>query len=94
MSDEGFWVERAQSAEARLETLKHAYEPAIARIRAFKTNFGVREESDGTLHINFDKFAAGIGIEGALELREIIDEIYRISGEPGEKPKVRVSSAV
>lgn len=93
MNDDGFWVERAQSAETRLETLKHAYEPAIARIQAFKTNFGVREDSDGTLHINFDKFVVGIGIDGALELRGIIDEIYNISGEPGEKPRVRITAA-
>lgn len=93
MNDESFWVERAQSAEARLETLKQAYEPAISRIQAFKSTFGVREDSDGTLHINFDTFAAGIGIGGALELRRIIDEIYDISGEPGAKPRIRVAAA-
>jgi len=93
MADESFWIERAQSAEARLATLKESQGAAIERVKQFKTAFGVRERSDGTLSIDFAKFANAIGIEGALELRKVIDETYSISGEPGAKPKIRMTAA-
>ena len=92
MADESHWIERAQSCEAREKTMKDAYGPAIERVKQFKANFGVKERSDGQIDVDFEKFAEGIGIEGALELRRIIDEKYGISGEPGEKPHVRVVS--
>lgn len=90
MADESYWVDRAQSAEARLKTVEDQYKPAIERVQQFKTNFGVRERADGSLRIDFDKFAAALGIEQALELRRIIDETYQISGAAGEKPRIRL----
>ena len=83
---ESMWIERAQSAEAQLATLKQAFEPAIERVKTFKTNFGIKERQNGEIVIDFDKFAKNLGIESAFELRAIIDEVYNISGEPGKKP--------
>ena len=91
-TDERYWIEQAQSCQAQLATLRDAYGPALERIKQFKANFGVTERSDGRIDIDFDKFAERIGIEGALELRRIIDEKYGITGKPGEKPHVRVVS--
>jgi hypothetical protein len=76
MADESMWIERAQSAEAKLKTLQQAYEPALDRIKAFKANFGVRERTNGEIEIDFDKFAKNLGRDGALELRKVIDEQY------------------
>lgn len=90
MPDESYWIEKYNSTEAKLKTLQDQYGPAIERIKQFKSNFGVKERSDGSIDVDFDKFAKAIGIEGALELRGIIDETYSISGEAGEKPKVRL----
>lgn len=90
MSDDSIWIEKAQSAEAQLATLKSQYAPAIERIQNFKTNFGVKERSNGEIDVDFDKFTDRIGLEGALELRAIIDEKYNISGKPGEKPRLKV----
>ena len=90
MSDESHWIDRAQSAEARLATIKDAYEPALERVREFKKNFGVREHSNGTIVVDYDKFAANIGIDGALELRRIIDEKFQIRGAPGKRPRIKM----
>ena len=92
MSDESHWIERAQSCEARLSTLKDAYGPAIERVKQFKANFGVRERSNGEIDIDFEKFVERLGVGAALELRRVIDEKYAVSGAPGEKPHVRVVS--
>lgn len=90
--DESYWIERAQSCEARFATLKEAYEPALERVKQFKTNFGVRERDNGEIVIDFEKFVERLGLEGALELRRVIDEKYAVSGAPGEKPRVRVAA--
>lgn len=87
---ESHWIERAQSAEAKLATLKDNYEPALERVKRFKSNFGVREKSNGTIEIDFDKLVERLGVEACLELRRAIDEKYRIRGEAGEKPKISV----
>jgi hypothetical protein len=89
---EDYWRELAESRGAQLSTLKDAYGPAIERVKEFKTNFGVKERGNGELDVDFDKFADNLGIEQALELRRIIDEKYAVTGEPGEKPHVRVSA--
>jgi hypothetical protein len=92
-SGEQYWIDRAQSAEAKLATLKANIDPVIERVKQFKANFGVREKSDGTLDVDFDKFVERLGIEACLELRSVIDEKYVISGAAGEKPRIRVSAA-
>ena len=90
--EESVWIEKAQSCEARLATLKQAYEPALERVKQFKANFGIKERGNGELVIDYDKFVERLGMEGALELRKIIDEKYNITGEPGKKPHVRLAS--
>ena len=90
--EESVWIEKAQSCEARLATLKQAYEPAIERVKQFKANFGIKERDNGELVINYDKFVERLGMEGALELRKVIDEKYNITGKPGDKPHVRLAS--
>lgn len=77
MSDESMWIDRAQSAEARLATLKSAYEPAIEKVQQFKTNFGVKERSNGQIDIDFDKFVENLGRESAMELKTIIETHYK-----------------
>ena len=90
MSEE-MWMNRAQTAEAQITTIKEASEDAIKRIKEFKANFGVRERSNGEIQIDWDKFVDNIGVEGALELRKIIDDKYNISGEAGDKPRIKLA---
>ncbi len=89
MDDSG-WMERAQTAEALLITQKESLGAAIERVKVFKTNFGIREKQGGTIEIDFDKFARNLGVESCLELRKVIDEIHQVSGNAGEKPRVKV----
>ncbi len=91
-TDPDFYRQKAESLQAKLNTLEQELRPALDRVKNFKLNFGVREKSDGEIDVDFDKFAENLGIEQALELRSIIDEKYNITGEPGEKPKVRVTA--
>ena len=84
--------ERAENAEAQLATAKEAYIPVIEKIKNFKTNFGVREKSNGEIDIDFDKFVDNLGLKAACELRAIIDEHYQISGTTGEKPHIRLQA--
>ena len=91
MDDSG-WMERAQTAEAKLITQKEALGAAIERVKEFKTNFGIREKQGGAIEIDFDKFARNLGVESCLELRKVIDETYKISGKAGDKPRLKVAS--
>ena len=77
MSDESVWIDRAQSAEAKLKSLQQAYEPALERVKAFKANFGVKERANGEIDIDFVKLVKNLGRENAMELRRIIDEYYK-----------------
>jgi hypothetical protein len=76
MSDESMWIERAQSCEASLKAYKHANAAAVERVKAFKTAFGLRETSDGSIVINFDKFVLALGEAQANELRDVIEKTY------------------
>ncbi len=89
--NESDWIERAQTAEAKLITLKENYAPAIERVKEFKANFGVRERGNGEIVIDYEKFVERLGLEGALELRKVIDELYNVTGGPGEKPHLRLA---
>ena len=73
---ESVWIERAQSAEARLNTIKQATEPMLERIRNFKANFGIKERDSGEIDIDFDKFIENLGKENALALKDIIVKRY------------------
>lgn len=75
--EDSYWVERAQSAEAKLKTIEDAYRPALERVKEFKTNFGVREKSDGEIDIDFEKFVDRLGA-AALDLRDVINEKYPV----------------
>ena len=92
-SGEQFWINRAQTAEAKFATLKESIDPVIERIKQFKANFGVREKSDGSIDIDFEKMVDRLGPESCLELRSIIDLQHGISGAPGEKPRIRVRAS-
>jgi hypothetical protein len=91
--DDNTILAQRDEARAQLETYKQAVGPMKERIQQFKTNFGVRERNDGSLEVDYDRFSDAIGVEGALELRGIIDEKYSIQGAAGEKPRIRVPSA-
>ena len=90
MIDESHWIQRCQTAEAKLNTAQEAYGPAIEKIQHFKSNFGIKERQDGEIVIDFDKFVENLGLKSSLELRAIIDERYNISGEPGKKPRLTI----
>ncbi len=73
---EDHWISRAQSAEAKLVTMKESLGAAIDRVKEFKTNFGIKERSNGEIVIDFDKFVENLGKDSCMELRSIIDEHY------------------
>lgn len=79
MSEE-MWMERAQSAEAKLVTQKENLGAAIDRVREFKKNFGIREKPGGVIDIDYDKFVQNLGLDAALELRNVIDETFKKPG--------------
>ena len=72
-----FWQERAQNAEAVNLTLKESGAAALARIKEFKANFGIREKQGGIIEIDFDKFVKNIGQGSALELKKVIEDTYK-----------------
>jgi len=90
MSDH--WIERAQSAEAKLQTLKDQFEPVVDRVQRFKTNFGVKEASNGEISIDYVKLVTNLGMDGAMELRKVIDETYHVKGDAGEKPHIKLAN--
>lgn len=73
---ESFWVERAQTSEAQLKTLREGFGAAVERVKNFKQNFGVRERSNGEIVVDFPRFVERLGKEAATELRRVIDEKY------------------
>ena len=73
---ESMWIERAQSAEAKLKTLKDAFEPALERVKTFKANFGIKERDNGQISIDFVKFVKNLGQDAAMELMVVIEEEY------------------
>ena len=70
------WIERAQSAEAKVQTLEGLFKPALDRVKKFKANFGIRERESGEIDIDFVKFVENLGKENSLELKKIIEETY------------------
>ena len=93
MADESYWIERAQSAEAKLKTLHDSMEPLKQKARTIKESLCARERTDGSFDIDFDRLVERLGVAACLELRGIIDARYGISGAPGKKPRVRVKAA-
>lgn len=91
MQDESFWVSKAQSAEAKFNTLQASVDRIKEDARTILETFAARKMSDGSFDIDFEKFVDKLDIAQALELRRIIDERHKISGQPGEKPHLRLS---
>ena len=77
---ESMWIERAQSAEAKLNTMKESLDKAVERVRSFKANFGVREKDNGEIVIDFKKMVERLGKDGAMDLRSVIEEVYSSHG--------------
>ena len=92
MADESQWIDRAQSAEASLTTCRDTQDKIKEKYRAMMSFLGAHEKSDGSIHFDFDVLVKQLSTEHALNLRAIIDEHHRISGAPGEKPKISVAS--
>jgi hypothetical protein len=91
MSDH--WIERAQSAEAKLAALSGSTDKLKEKVRTVTETLGARERSNGSFEIDFEKLVANLGPENALEVRRIIDEQYGITGAAGVKPKMKARAA-
>lgn len=89
---ESYWIDRAQTAEASLQTCRDNQDRVKEKLRSMMESLGVRERSDGTIDIDFEALADKLSLEHALVLREEIDKRHKISGEAGEKPKVKVAA--
>lgn len=92
MADESHWIERAQSAEAKLTTSQQQIERVKEKLRSIMETLCAREKSDGTIDIDFGALVQKLSTEHALELRAAIDQHHGISGAAGEKPRIRVAS--
>uniref|UniRef100_UPI003D0EA8CF hypothetical protein n=1 Tax=Roseibium sp. TaxID=1936156 RepID=UPI003D0EA8CF len=65
-------------------------------VRSVLDLFGAKKKANGQTtfyEINYEAFVDQLGVEGALQVRAIIDEKYQISGGPGEKPKIKMKAA-
>lgn len=91
--DESQWIERAQSAEAKVATLQGQIEPLKTKIREVREALCARELAGGGFEIDFDALADRLGLEGSMELRKAIDDRWKVSGGAGEKPRIRVQAA-
>ena len=89
---ESEWIHRAQTAEARQKTLEQNMDRMKTKVRNVLDSLCARELSDGGFDIDFMALAAKLPLDQALELRASIDEVHRISGGPGEKPRIKLPS--
>lgn len=92
MSDDSHWIERAQSAEAKLATAQAGGDRLKEKLRSMMETLCARELSDGTIDIDFEALVRKLSTEHALVLRGMIDEHHRISGPPGAKPRLKLAS--
>lgn len=83
-------LERAQTAEAIAASAKSANEPLKKEVQQIKATFGIRKRGDGRFEINYDTLVKAIGFDGWMELRQIGDKQWNVSGSVGEKPRVTV----
>jgi hypothetical protein len=75
MSD-SYYLERAQSAEAKYATLQNSVERIKQDARDVLECFSARKKSDGTFDIDYEKFIERLGRDACLELKKVIDEQY------------------
>lgn len=92
MSEDSHWIERAQSAEARYNTLSEQMERVKEDAKVVLQLFAARKRQNGSYDINFDKLVDQLGLEKSMELRAVIDQRWRVSGAPGEKPHIKLVS--
>lgn len=83
-------LERAQTAEAIANTAKAALAPLKNEVRQIKETFGIRKRGNGAYQVGYDVLVKAIGLEGYMELRAIGDQHWNVSGDVGEKPRVRI----
>ncbi len=92
-TDEQFLLNRAETAEAKLGTLKANIDALKERVQQFKANFGIREKSDGSIDIDFDKMVDRLGLEASLELKSVIEGKYAVRRRRHLKPTVRMNAS-
>jgi hypothetical protein len=90
--DEGSAYDQANAWKVKYTTLKDNTDRMREDARAILDMFGARKKENGAFSIDFEKVANNLGIEQCLELRRVIDEVHSISGEPGQKPRVRMKA--
>ena len=90
---ESYWIERAQSAEAKLATCQGSQDRLKEEARTVMETLCARKKGDGSFVIDFAALAARLPLDQALDLRAAIDEAHRITGAAGEKPRVKVAAA-
>lgn len=76
MQDESFWIEKAQTAEAKFNTLQQSVDRIREDARNVLETFSARKKPDGSFDIDYKKFVERLGKEGAMELKRVIDEQY------------------
>ena len=91
--DAAEWMDRARSAEAKYETCRQQQDRVIEDSRAVLSTLCAKKKSDGTIDIDFDALVQKLSTEHALEFRAAIDQHHRISGAPGEKPRISITPA-
>ena len=72
--NEGTLEDKVSSLQAQLAACKSQIEPVLERYQSFKANFGIKEKSNGTMTIDFEKMVARLGPEQSAVLRAVIDE--------------------
>ena len=88
--DDNALLNRAQTAEAIAQTARGALKPLKEEVQQIKATFGIRKRGDGRYQIDYGALVKAIGFDGWMELRQIGDQTYNVSGGAGEKPRVRV----
>ncbi len=66
------WIERAQTGEATLATVRQGAEHAKEELRLIKDTFGIRGNSM-EYRIDFDALVKSLGPDQCAELKSIID---------------------
>lgn len=82
-----------RSLQVRLQTVQAQTDRLTQKVADTREALCARERSDGSIVIDFDKLADRLGLEQCLVLRAAIDERWSISGEAGQKPRVRLKAA-
>lgn len=79
------------SLSIKLQTLQAQTDRITQKCADLREMVCAREHSNGTLTLNFDALAERLGPVACLELRAAIDARWNISGEAGQKPRMRVA---